>query len=167
MITFRPESAADHARVEGIVEAAFGRPLEAEILATVRAGDDCVSTTVAVDAGQIVAQVLFSRVSLPGADHANLCALGPVAVDPPRQGEGIGSALIRAALEPLSDGRWDAIFLLGNPRYYARFGFELAAPLGFHYSQLEFDPAFQVLRINETLAGLAGWIQYPAAFAGH
>jgi putative acetyltransferase len=166
MITFRPESAADHVRVDAIVEAAFGRPLEAEILAAIRGTEQCISTSVAVDAGQVVAQVLFSRVRLDDAGELQLCALGPVAVDPPRQGEGIGSGLIRAALEPLSEGAWDAIFLLGNPRYYARFGFELAAPLGFHYSQLEFDPAFQVLKINDKLASHAGWIEYPAAFGG-
>lgn len=47
--------------------------------------------------------------------------LGPVAVHPTRQGEGIGGLLIR---ESLARARgWERVMLVGDAPYYARFGF--------------------------------------------
>ncbi|MBJ18772.1 MAG: GNAT family N-acetyltransferase [bacterium] len=53
-------------------------------------------------------------------------------VDPSRQRSGVGSALIRESLRRCPEIGWQAVFLLGDPGYYARFGFGLAAPAGFH-----------------------------------
>lgn len=49
--------------------------------------------------------------------------LGPVAVHPTRQGEGLGGLLIN---ESLSEGRrlgWERVLLVGDAPYYSRFGF--------------------------------------------
>jgi len=56
-----------------------------------------------------------------GAAHALL--LGPVAVHPTRQGEGLGALLIEASLEAAALGRWDRAMLVGDAPYYGRFGF--------------------------------------------
>ena len=56
------------------------------------------------------------------ADHDALL-LGPVAVHPTRQGEGLGGLLIN---ESLSEGRrlgWERVLLVGDAPYYRRFGF--------------------------------------------
>lgn len=50
--------------------------------------------------------------------------LGPVAVHPTRQGEGLGRQLIETSLaiaEPLG---WSRVMLVGDASYYRRFGFE-------------------------------------------
>ena len=47
--------------------------------------------------------------------------LGPVAVHPTRQGEGLGAILIEAALARA--GGWDRVMLVGDEPYYGRFGF--------------------------------------------
>jgi putative acetyltransferase len=58
------------------------------------------------------------------------------------------------------------VFLLGEPAYYARFGFVMAAPRGFHYESEAFDAGFQVLELVEgALAGHAGRVLYHPAFA--
>ncbi len=49
--------------------------------------------------------------------------LGPVAVHPTRQGEGLGAALIGRVLREAPGLGWDRVLLVGDAPYYARFGF--------------------------------------------
>lgn len=50
--------------------------------------------------------------------------LGPVAVHPTRQGEGLGGFLIRESLSKAKDLGWERVLLVGDAPYYARFGFQ-------------------------------------------
>lgn len=50
--------------------------------------------------------------------------LGPVAVHPTRQGEGLGGVLMNAALNRAADIGWERVMLVGDYPYYKRFGFE-------------------------------------------
>lgn len=56
-----------------------------------------------------------------GAKQALL--LGPVAVHPTAQGEGLGAALIRDTLERARALEWARVLLVGDEPYYRRFGF--------------------------------------------
>ncbi len=56
-------------------------------------------------------------------DHRALL-LGPVAVHPTRQGEGLGGLLIRDVLERAEALGWDRVLLVGDAPYYSRFGFK-------------------------------------------
>ena len=49
--------------------------------------------------------------------------LGPVAVHPTRQGEGIGHALIEESLRFAAPLGWERVLLVGDAPYYSRFGF--------------------------------------------
>ena len=49
--------------------------------------------------------------------------LGPIAVHPTRQGEGLAGQLIGRCLEIARDGAWERIMLVGDLSYYARYGF--------------------------------------------
>ena len=60
-----------------------------------------------------------------GAHDALL--LGPVAVHPTRQGEGLGGLLIRGSLNRAARMGWDRVLLVGDAPYYARFGFDKLA----------------------------------------
>jgi predicted N-acetyltransferase YhbS len=55
-------------------------------------------------------------------DHSALL-LGPVAVHPTRQGEGLGGLMIRDVLERAAPAGWPRVLLVGDAPYYARFGF--------------------------------------------
>ena len=116
---------------------------------------------------ELVGHVLVSPVSIEGEQTPLRAAgLAPLAVDPDRQRRGAGSALVRAALPACARIGWRAVFLLGEPDYYARFGFAIAAPLGFHYQSEAFDAGFQVLElVAGALAGRAGWVRYHPAFS--
>ena len=75
----------------------------------------------AVQAEAIVGQVAGSPVSIAGA--GDWFGLGPVSVRPAFQRRGIGGALILAALARLKQQGAAGCLVLGDPRYYARFGF--------------------------------------------
>lgn len=49
--------------------------------------------------------------------------LGPVAVHPTRQGEGLGALLVRESLAEARRLGWPRVMLVGDAPYYARFGF--------------------------------------------
>ena len=184
----RPDRPSDARAIWTVHEAAFGRPDEARLGARLvqvaaplvslvaeqqarPAGTSERGASAQRAAGErrsswrVVGHVLFSPVTLEDRMELPLGALGPVGVLPDAQGEGAGSALIRAGIEACRAHDWRVLFVLGAPAYYARFGFELAAPRGLHYESHAFDSAFQVRElVPGALAGLAGWVRYHAAF---
>ena len=93
--------------------------------------------------GAIAGMVLFNRAILDTDDrNVDVLLLSPLGVRRDLQHRGIGSALMRGALDVLAATRPEpAVFLEGIPTYYPRFGFRRAAPAGsahgFLYSKLE------------------------------
>lgn len=76
---------------------------------------------VARDGGRIVGTVRLWHVAA-GPGRAALM-LGPLAVDPSRQGEGIGARLMEEAIGRAKALGHKAILLVGDQPYYTRFGF--------------------------------------------
>ena len=147
-------------------EAAFGRPDEARLAARLHQEASPLVSLVAEHAGRVIGHVLFSPVTVEGdGPSPRAGALGPVGVLPDAQGKGAGSALIRAGSEACRALDWRLLFVLGDPAYYARFGFALAAPHRLHYSSHAFDAAFQVQELTPgALSGVTGWVRYHDAF---
>jgi len=56
---------------------------------------------------------------------AGVALLGPVAVHPTRQGEGVAGLLIHRALDIARASGWNRVMLVGDAPYYRRFGFEV------------------------------------------
>jgi putative acetyltransferase len=160
-IAIRRERAADVAAVFAVERAAFGRADEARIVDAIRGTADELASLVADDQGRVIGHAFFSRVRIIGAGERFAAALGPVAVEPGRQAEGIGGRLIRAGIDAVRD-RFATIFVLGNPRYYGRFGFEPALPFGFTYAPGT-ERAFQVLQLSDARPA-GGRVAYHAAF---
>lgn len=80
---------------------------------------DVLSLVVTIE-GAIVGHVAFTMCSVHGTD-VTAALLGPLAVLPDYQKRGIGTAIVREGLERLNDV--GVILVLGDPDYYARFGF--------------------------------------------
>ncbi len=74
------------------------------------------------ESGQLVGAIRFWPI-LIGISRQPALLLGPVAVHPTRQGEGIGSMLIRCSLAKAADLGWKLVLLVGDASYYSRFGF--------------------------------------------
>jgi putative acetyltransferase len=169
-VRVRPERPADHPTVQVIHEAAFGRMAEARLVSALRrAAAPLVSLVAEVDGpadAGVAGHVMVSPVRLEAHPAVEAGGLAPVAVLPARQHRGVGATLVRAALEHCAAVGWGAVFVLGDPAYYRRFGFVPAAPGGLHYESSDFDAAFQVREIVPgTITGCRGWVRYHTAFA--
>ncbi len=131
-LTIRSESPADVEALYALVQAAFGRKSEAELLNRLRAEDALLLSHVAELDGEIVGQAAYSLLSVSDAGQTHFFpALGPIAVAPAYQKQGIGGALIGAGLTALQEAGYGLLFLVGHTSYYPRFGFQPALPLGF------------------------------------
>jgi putative acetyltransferase len=126
-VIIREQGPADLAGIRAVVEAAFSPPDEADLVERLRADGDSVISLVAVEADSIVGHVMLSRMAAP----FRALGLAPLSVAPDRQRSGVGGTLIRTGLERAAEGGWDAVFVLGEPAYYRRFGFDPALASGF------------------------------------
>ncbi len=162
----RADSSSDYERVHAIHAAAFGRPNEAQLVTALRSQASPTLSLVAETEDGVVGHVFFSPVTIESPRNAPpLGGLAPLAVDPEHQGKGIGSALVRAGLQQCPQRGWQAVFLVGNPAYYSRFGFVLAMPMGFNYGDPFFDRALQLIELTPSaLRGCHGRVRYHDAF---
>ncbi len=123
MIELKPETPEDWWEVEALYDLCFAPGREA--LSSYRLRDDIPPvpglSRVARDADGILAGAIRFWPVRVGA-HAALL-LGPVAVHPTHQGEGLGGALIRDSLAAAAESGWHRVMLVGDAPYYGRFGF--------------------------------------------
>jgi len=169
-IAVRPERPGDADAVRTLIDAAFKPSLEeSRIVDELRRSDRWIAelSLVATDPdGTIVGQSVTSRADLVADDGSirPILALGPIAVVPERQGQGIGGALLDATFARATDAGWPIIVLLGHPTYYSRFGFESARGLGIEPQQPWPDPVWMARKLPGWGADLRGALRYPPAF---
>jgi putative acetyltransferase len=165
----RHATSDERPQVETVVLAAFEEEPDGRLSHLLRALDTTGATRaslVAVDRGRIVGHVQLSR-SWVDARSAlvDVLVLSPLSVAPDRQGEGIGTALIRAAIDDAERRGAPAVFLEGSPDYYGRRGFEAATPLGFLRPSPRIpDPGFQVALLARYEPWMVGPLVYCEAF---
>lgn len=149
----------DHPCIRTTVQEAFGQDLEADLVEALRESGDVVLELVADTNHQILGHLLISNLRAP----ERCIALAPVSVLPSCQRRGVGSALIRAALQIMAERGWLAIFVLGEPEYYSRFGFSVEACAKF---ETEYPKTHMMaLELQKgSLKHLSGEIAYADAF---
>ncbi len=168
-LVIRQERPDDTLAVRELVDAAFSVPdgaphaAEAVLLDGLRADGDLLPelTLVAELEGAVVGQVTCSRARM---GERGSVGLGPIAVRPDLQGQGIGSALVAAVLATAEQRGEPAVVLLGDPGYYGAFGFETAADHGIVSPGPWPARYFQVRRLRAWRAELAGPFRYAPAF---
>jgi predicted N-acetyltransferase YhbS len=122
---------------------------------------------VAQDAdGRIVGHLLMSRARLEaaGGEDWAILAIGPVGVLPEVHGQGIGSALMRAAIAAATEREEALICLLGHASFYARFGFVPARTIGVEAPRPWPEAHWLALRLPAWQPGLGGTVRYAPAF---
>jgi putative acetyltransferase len=132
-ILIRRETPDDIAAIHSLTEEAFrniehSSHTEQFINDSLRNSGQLSLSLVAVDDDKVVGHVAVSPVTLSDGT-ADWYGLGPVAVSPVRQREGIGSLLIRRALAMLRQQGAHGCVVLGEPEYYTRFGFQATPSL--------------------------------------
>ena len=168
-LIFRGETPEDIDAIRVINTLAFERTSEADLVDTLRLNARPFLSIVAEQGGSIVGHLAFSPVTLDdrsGEELPIFLGLAPVAVHPDRQRQGIGSSLIRLGLGSCQGMRVAAVFVLGHPSYYPRFGFEVAARRGLRCEYEVPEEAFLVAElIPGALDGRSGTVRYHEAFA--
>jgi putative acetyltransferase len=122
-LEIRDSQPADLPLIEQLYPAAFPDenllPLVQELLSD----DSGVLSLVGMVEGALAGHAIFTPCAIAGESHM-VALLGPLAIAPAWQQRGIGSALVGAGLERLEKGGTIRIYVLGDPAYYGRFGFE-------------------------------------------
>lgn len=159
----RDERPGDAAAIGALTTAAFAGArhasgTESEIVAELRSAGALALSLLAERDGIIVGHAAFSQVAIDGA-AGEWFGLGPVSVAPDEQRLGIGGALIEAGLARLRDGGAAGCVVLGDPGYYARFGFAHDPALTYPAGPPE---AFR--RILFTGEAPRGMVRYQPAF---
>jgi putative acetyltransferase len=171
-VLVRRERPGDEPAIHRVHAAAFrgpdpaaAEPEEAGLVDRLRASDawlPALSLVALVD-GEIVGHVVCTRAWLDPSENQVL-GLAPIGVDPTRQRQGIGSALMHAVLAAADALDEPLVGLVGEPEYYGRFGFEPAS----HHAIAAPDPAwgeyFQVRTLAAYRGSLSGSFRYAEAF---
>jgi putative acetyltransferase len=162
----RPATPADLDAIVAVHHAAFGRPNEGDLVRRLVTSDKATISLVALDDDdKVIGHVLFSPLTIETGDDGKALGLAPVAVHPDYQRQGVGHALIEEGIGAcfVADAR--AVFVLGSPVYYAKFGFMKASSHGLH-DAADGGNAFQVLPLTiDGLAGYGGCVRYAPAFS--
>ncbi|MEH6524522.1 MAG: N-acetyltransferase [Sneathiella sp.] len=91
--------------------------------------------------------------------HTEALLLGPIAVEPERQGEGLGVSLIRKSLQVAKDLDYQIVILVGDPEYYEQFGFTSAAENNLSLPGPVEDRRFLVKELTSgSLSGVLGTV---------
>jgi putative acetyltransferase len=147
-LALRFERPEDHAAVDEVNRLAFGRPAETALVAALRPRPDCISLVACLE-GDVVGHAFFTPVRIKGPSaHVVAAGLGPMAVRPDRQRQGIGSRLVRAGLQECRRAGYEAVVVLGHAAYYPRFGFRRSAEFGLRYETLVPEEAFMALELR-------------------
>jgi putative acetyltransferase len=139
-----------------------------------RARGQAMLSLVAVEAPEVVGHILFSPVTIEpvgepagesSAGRVTALGLGPMAVLPTRQRQGIGSLLVRTGLEACRAAGHGCVVVLGHPEYYPRFGFAPASRYGVRWEHPAPDEAFMLLELRAgALGGRGGIVRYQPEF---
>ncbi|RPI51439.1 MAG: N-acetyltransferase [Acidobacteria bacterium] len=161
----RDETNGDTEAIRRVHLEAFGGDVEARIVDLLREAGNSIISLVATVGAEIVGHVVFSPVAIAEAPPGfGALGLGPVGVRPGSQTMGFGSALIREGLRRCERDGYDAVFVLGSPKYYIRFGFAPAQAFGFE-NEWGIGDEFMVLTLRENARSeVHGLVRYAPAF---
>jgi putative acetyltransferase len=167
MSTIRTEDPEDQGSIRRVVELAFGRPNEADLVDALRKHAHPQISLVAVVDGEVVGHIFFSPVSIESeGDAFAAIGLAPMAVLPNYQNKGIGTELVWAGLRECKLLGHEVVVVLGHPEYYPRFGFVRASQRGIRSEYDVPDEVFMVAELTpRALKGRQGLVKYHSEFS--
>jgi putative acetyltransferase len=163
VIEIRPEGPGDTTAIRDVNRRAFGQDQEGNIVDALRANGAAVLSLVAVVDGRVVGHIMYSPLIVGGVMGA---ALGPMAVVPEEQRQGIGTKLVETGNQRLADEGCPCIAVLGHPMFYPRFGFKPASTYRITCEWDVPDDVFMVLVLDDAkMSGVVGAAQYRPEFS--
>jgi len=163
-IVIREEGPDDIAAVREVNRRAFGQEQESNIVDALRANGGALLSLVAIMDDRIVGHIIYSPVSV--SDMVNGTALGPMAVLPEHQRQGIGTRLVEAGNQKIKDAGHPFIIVVGHAEYYPRFGFRPASEYGVKCEWDVPNVVFMVLVLDPAkMQGMSGLARYRHEFS--
>jgi putative acetyltransferase len=143
MVRIREAQASDAQGIRGVHLAAFRDEghVVADLALAMLSDESArpILVLVAEAEKSVVGSIIFSSVRIPGSESGPSYILAPLAVAPKMQGMGVGRQLIESGLIVLRKRGAELVFVLGDPRYYGRFGFrtghKVSAPYDLPYPE--------------------------------
>jgi putative acetyltransferase len=189
-ICLRPEQPDDEGIIRQINESAFADRTEADLVQALRDAGAVRLSAVAilggrsvdggsvgtvgrtgmcsseVIGGELVGHALFTPVTVTtDKGDVELLGMGPVAVLPAKQRQGIGTIMIAGCLEHLRTLHNRGVVVVGEPGFYRRFGFIQAGRWGLRWEVEVAEENFLVLELTPgALAGVSGTVRYRPEF---
>ena len=165
-IEVRHERPGDEPAITRVNDAAFGQSDESRIITAVRAAGHSVLSLVAVRGDAVIGHIMFTPVSIePHGAAIHALGLGPMAVMPALQRQGIGSSLVTAGLRECARVGCQAVVVIGHPEFYPRFGFRPGNSYGLRSPFEVPDEVFMAAELSAgALAGRGGLVRYVAEF---
>jgi putative acetyltransferase len=168
-VLVRRELSPDEAAVREVVAAAFAspngaEPVEVRLLDALRACEQWLprlSLVAEGPGGALVGHVVCSRAWV---GELPVVALGPLAVGPEQQRQGVGTALMQAVLGAADALDEPLVALLGHRDYYPRFGFRRGDELGVQPPVPAWGAHFQVRPLSGWSPSLVGEFRYAQPF---
>ena len=158
---FRDSDAGDLAAIEALYPQAFPGEDLLPLLRRLLPDPGLALSLMASRGGRLLGHIAFSECQIEGAGD-KLALLGPLAVAPEAQRQGVGAALVEAGLERLTAAGFSLVCVLGDPVYYRRFGFETETAVATPYPlPAEWREAWRSIRLDGGGAKLAGALQVP------
>jgi putative acetyltransferase len=174
-VELRAATPEDAGAVDRVVRAAFGASDAAEgdkvtaLWADIRTGEHLLAEVVAVRDDRVVGHVGVSRCWIDARRAlVDAAMLSPLSTAADVQGQGIGTALVAAAVEASAALGGPALFLEGSPAFYGARGFARASARGFEApSRRTPDAAFRVVLHEGFEDWMTGRVVYPEVWWRH
>ncbi len=167
-LNIRASEPKDYDIIREIVRLSFGQPAEARLIDSVRASENYLPSfdLVAEIDGVIAGHILISKIDVQTAEGmVPVLGLAPLSVSPDHQHHGIGGALVKHGIKVLQRTDFPGMFVLGEPDYYNRFGFESSSKWEIQSPYPVGEEYFMAYENGEdSLLDLAGIISYPDYF---
>lgn len=162
-MTIRPAAAADALAIHAVHSASFPTAAEADLVTRLEQAGRLPVSLVAEMNGRIVGHIGFSPVTTAAGKIG--AGLAPVAVLAEYRRRGIAAELVHAGLQACRERGIGWVVVLGEPHYYARFGFRPATEFGL-VDDYGGGAAFQALALAPRAVPVdAGLVSYSPEFA--
>ena len=122
----REAQESDLEAVLNLIHSSFSNKAESDLVKQLISDNDVLLNLVIESSNTIIGNVVVSKITME-PDMGLFCGgVAPLSVLPERQSSGIGSQLMKEAIKKSNEMGMDALFLLGDPDYYKRFGFNIS-----------------------------------------